>query len=451
MKPSLSRRRVLRAAGFALALPFLRSLEPRPARAAEGAAKRLVLWYQPDGDMEEKPYWFPRGSEQDFQLAEVSGVLEPVKQELIFLHGVHNGTPAGDCHSDYMPQMQTGGTRVDSIDQLIAAGLGGATPFRSLEFGVATDREASNGGRLSFKGGVALAPEADPNQMFLHIFRDRASSGGSAPADDVEAAARLKLLHEKRLSILDGVLEELGAVSGRVGQEDRLLLDQHATAVRDFEKTLSALNQSMGEATPASCGMPVLDVSALGGQTQWHGGIDNASVANLDKIAKVQQDLLLLALRCDMSRVVTFMYNRSLSSQTFEFLPVVNRTTISHLFAHTWRTTPEMESDFLLIKKWRASMFLQLVQALAAVPEDAGSMLDQTLLVWMCEMGLGSHAPSNIPFVIAGGGSAFRTGRFLQYSGAGEPHQKLYLSLAHAMGVPLASFGGVTEALPGLV
>ena len=135
------RRRILRAAGFALALPFLPSLEPRSARAATGTARRLILWYQPDGDMEDKPYWFPQGSEQDFTLGEISSVLEPVKSNLIFLHGVHNGTPAGDCHGDYMPQMQTGGTRTDSIDQLIAAGLGSPAPFPSLEFGVGTSRK----------------------------------------------------------------------------------------------------------------------------------------------------------------------------------------------------------------------------------------------------------------------------------------------------------------------
>jgi hypothetical protein len=453
MISTMNRRKLLRAAGFALTLPLLPSLEPRRARAADGTLKRLVLWYQPDGDMEDKPYWFPKGSEDDFQLGEASAVLEPVKSDCIFLHGVHNGTPAGDCHSDYMPNMQTGGTHQDSIDQLVAAGLDSRAPFPSLQFGVGTDREATNGGRLSFKGGVPLAPEADPNQMFLNIFRDRATGDGMPAAADPQAQQRLKYLQEKRQSILDGVLVELNEVSARVNPEDKQRLDAHASAVRDFEKTLSALNGNMAESASADCGAPTLDVSGLAGQSIWNGALENQSVPNLDKIGQAQQDLLVLALRCGMTRVATFMYNRSLSSQTFEFLPIVNKSTISHMFAHTWRISPAMESDFVVIKKWRASMFLKLVQALKAVNDGAGSLLDSTLLVWICEMGLGSHAPTNIPFVIAGGGSTFRTGRFLDYAGTGggEPHMKLYLSLAQAMGASLSDFGGATTGLPGLV
>jgi Protein of unknown function (DUF1552) len=452
MSSTLNRRKLLSAAGFALALPLLPSLEPRRAQAAGGAPKRLVLWYQPDGDMEDKPYWFPKGSQDNFQLGQASAVLEPIKSDCIFLHGVHNGTPAGDCHSDYMPNMQTGGTRKDSIDQLIAAGLHSTAAFPSLEFGVATDREATNGGRLSFKGGVPLAPEADPNKMFLNIFRDRAGSQGTPAMADPQAMQRLKFLQQKRQSILDGVLVELTEVSQRVNPEDKQRLDSHASAVRDFEKTLTTLNGAMAESAPADCGTPKLDVSSLTGQSVWNGALDNQSVPNLDKIAQVQQDLLVLALRCDMTRVATFMYNRSLSSQTFEFLPIVNKSTISHMFAHTWRISPEMESDFVTLKKWRAGMFLKLVQALKAVPDGAGTLLDSTLLLWLCEMGLGSHAPTNIPFVLAGGGSTFRTGRFLDYAGTGggEPHMKLYLSLAQALGVSLSEFGGATSGLSGL-
>jgi hypothetical protein len=445
----LDRRKVLRAAGFALALPLLPSLEPRRARAESADGKRLIFFYQPDGDMEDKPYWFPKGSEGSFQLGEVSAVLDPVKSDLIFLHGVHNGTPAGDCHSDYMPNMQTGGTKQDSIDQLIAAGLAGNAPFPSLEVGVGTDHDATNGGRLSFKQGVPLAPEANPNLLFARLFKDQ--SAQPAAAGDAEAAARLKLLQQRRLSILDGVLEELNAVSGKLGGDDRMRLDAHASAVRDFENTLVSLNGAMSQAAGADCAAPALDVSALTGQTLWNGGIDGASVPNLDKIADAQQAVLVLALRCGMTRVATLMYNRSLSSQTFEFLPIVNKTTISHMFAHTWRVSPELERDFVIVKQWRAGMFLKLIQALKAVPEGGGTLFDRTLLVWICEMGVGSHAPSNIPFVIAGGGGSFRTGRFLDYGGGGEPHMKLYLSLAQAMGVMLPEFGGVSTPLSGLV
>jgi hypothetical protein len=450
----INRRRFLKGAGFAIGLPFLESLRARKPRAADAGRKRLIFWYQPDGDMEDKPYWFPTGTGTNFQFGEASAVLAPIKDDIIMLHGVHNGTPAGDCHGDYMPNMVTGGTKVDSIDQLIAAGMKPPTPFQTLEFGVATDQQSSNGGRLSFKGGVALFPEADPNKMFMNLFRD-GQAGGGAPgaAPDPAAMQRLKYMQDKRLSILDGVLDELGSVAMSVSTDDRRRLDAHATSIRDFEKTLTALNGTMtATAVPADCSRPTLDLAGVAGQTRWYGGIDNASVPNLDKIAAVQQLLLMLALRCDLTRVATFMYNRSLSSQTFEFLPIVNKTTISHMFAHTWRTSPDMEKDFVIVKKWRASMFLSLIQALKSVPEGTGTMLDNTVVLWTCEMGLGSHQPTNIPFVIAGsGGGAFKTGRYLDYGATpGQSHGKLFVSLASAMGVQLPSFAGASGPLSGL-
>lgn len=443
----MTRRRFLRGAGWVIGLPYLESLAPRRAAAA-APRKRFVLWYQPDGDMEQRPYWFPTGGETTFQLGDASRPLEAVRQDIIMLHGVHNGNSAGDCHGDYMPNMMTGGTRKDSIDQVIAAGLKAPTPFPSLELGVGTDLKSSAGGRLSFRGGTALPPEANPNAMFAKIFADARAGSAATAAADPDATHKLQLMQQRRMSVLDGVLEELAAVSSAAGRDDRARLDAHASAVRDFEKTLSSLNAGTPDAPP-DCGKPAVDTSALAGQAKWNGGIENASVPNLDKIAAVQQQLLVLALRCDMTRVASLMYNRSLSSQTFEFLPIVNKTTISHMFAHTWRSSKQLEADFVVVKRWRASMFRDLVLALKDAREGAGTLLDSTVVLWTCEMGLGSHAPTNVPFVIAGNaGGALKTGRFLDYEG--ESHNKLFIALANAVGVPLTSFGNATGPLPRL-
>ena len=73
-------------------------------------------------------------------------------------------------------------------------------------------------------------------------------------------------------------------------------------------------------------------------------------------------------------------------------------------------------------------------------PGHKGSMLDNTLVLWTNELGKGnSHTLNDIPFVLAGGGFGFKMGRCLPC--AGSYHNRFLLSLAHAVGHPLETFG----------
>jgi hypothetical protein len=74
-------------------------------------------------------------------------------------------------------------------------------------------------------------------------------------------------------------------------------------------------------------------------------------------------------------------------------------------------------------------------------PGGEGSMLDNTTILWTNELGEGnSHTHSNIPWVFLGGGLGFETGRAVRFEG--ENHNRLLLSIAHAMGhTSLERFG----------
>jgi hypothetical protein len=80
-------------------------------------------------------------------------------------------------------------------------------------------------------------------------------------------------------------------------------------------------------------------------------------------------------------------------------------------------------------------------------------VLDHTLLMWGNEVSMGTtHTHDNMPFLLAGGGWAFRTGRFLKYDKAS--HADLLISILNAMGVEQTTFGTpetCTGPLPGLV
>jgi hypothetical protein len=102
---------------------------------------------------------------------------------------------------------------------------------------------------------------------------------------------------------------------------------------------------------------------------------------------------------------------------------------------------------------WHASLIARLFDRLAIIAEGEGSVLDSTLLFWGNEVSMGTtHSHDNMPFLLAGGTWAFRTGRYLKYNG--DPHGNLLVSLLNAMGVPDKSFGNSaysTGPLSGLV
>lgn len=83
-----------------------------------------------------------------------------------------------------------------------------------------------------------------------------------------------------------------------------------------------------------------------------------------------------------------------------------------------------------------------MAKRLSETPEPAGegSMLDNTLLVWTNELGKGnSHTLDNIPYVMVGGGFGFQMGRSLKFEKAA--HNRLWMSIAQAMGHNLTTFG----------
>ena len=77
-----------------------------------------------------------------------------------------------------------------------------------------------------------------------------------------------------------------------------------------------------------------------------------------------------------------------------------------------------------------------------AIPEGEGTVLDNTLLVWVNEHQKGNnHDRNEMPYVLAGkAGGAVKTGRWLRVDGS-VPHNNLWVGCLHAMGIEATSFG----------
>ena len=95
--------------------------------------------------------------------------------------------------------------------------------------------------------------------------------------------------------------------------------------------------------------------------------------------------------------------------------------------------------------------FAYLIDRLDKTPDGDGTLLDNTLVMLCSELGDSNlHDHDRVPFVLAGrAGNALETGRFLDYRGTNggknQPHTKLLVSVANALGVEIESYGFTGE------
>lgn len=462
---NVSRRLVLRSSVASVSLPFLASLAPKRAEAA--SPTRLILWFQPDGSMEKsdyspsvEPFW-PSGSTTGFSFAKTTAPLEDVKQHLVVVKGINLTQTKGGAsvHGTRMLNVLTAGAAT-SADQAISDKLKGRTQFPSLELGVASDANGNEKSRFSYRNNNAVSPEANPFRLYSRIFGGTLTGGGGAPPDlggggdpNVENKLLANLMW-RRKSVLDGVMEQMSSFKSRLGKNDLMRLEEHTTAIRDVENTL--VDRSLLEAgtapdkepmpTPSpaaggSCSSPDVSTYGLTANDKF-----TDTVSDMGRIAAVMHDLMLLALRCDKTRLVTMMYMRgSDDSQHYGFLAgVKDKTRGQHGFAHAWPNAskaPTGQADYTEIHLWRARLFRDLVLKMKGIDDGGGkTLLDNSLLVWFSDMGMGrDHVPENMPFIAAGSaGGKVRTGRFLQVNDMKQAN--VWLGLSKLVDADLGSF-----------
>ena len=91
MNRLFSRRNILRGAGVALTLPWMESLAPKAARAADEVRKRYLPIYLPNGTAE---FWKPAspGQGDNWKLSSILEPLTLLKKKVTVLTNMENGT-----------------------------------------------------------------------------------------------------------------------------------------------------------------------------------------------------------------------------------------------------------------------------------------------------------------------------------------------------------------------
>ena len=429
--PNFSRRALLGTIGASAALaPFIPMLESQAG--GDAAPKRLILLFSPNGTLHER--WAPTGTESDFQLTEILSPLEYYKDQmciLAWLEFVRQGL--GDVHQMGMACLWTGNqlnpgdfgggdggsagwAGAASIDQAIAQQLGDATPYRSLEFGV-QNGGATNWSRMCYAGSDApIAAENSPEAMFTRLFADLGV--------DTSELDRIKA---ERRSVLDLVGSDLASLQNKYSSADKQKIDAHLEAIREIERRNDL-------ATP-TCEPPMQDY-----------GLDFNANANFPAVSRLMIDKMVMSLACDLTRVASLQWSRSVSQTEFTWVGAGRHHDLSHL----GDADSTMITEITAINQWYAAEVKYLLDTMAAIPEGDGTLLDNSLVVWGNELSRGnSHGNRPVPFVTFGScGGAIQTGRWLTYDNVA--HNRLLVALAQAMGVDIQSFGNNDPGSGGL-
>lgn len=439
---SLSRRAALIRFGGLAALPLLDAMFPGKARADVAVyPRRFVVFFSSCGTIPTR--WAPTGGERDFQLSPILAPLEPFRDDIIVIQGVdQQGGGAGVGHAAGMGGMLTGNglnpgpfsagggsnsgwASSISVDQRIANAIGNDTAFKSVELGVQVG-PADNMGRMCYAGtNRPVPPQDNPYRAFARVFSDLTRD-----------PAELAKVRAHRLSVLDRVAGRYQRLSARLGAADRQKLEAHLGSIREIESRLAIV-----PAPSPACQVPVLDA-----------GIDLAANDSFPHIGKLQMDLLVTALACDLTRVASLQWSRSASPIRFTWLHLDEG---HHDLSHHGDDDATAIDRLTSINRWYAEQLAYLIGRMKQIPEGDGTLLDNTVVLWCNELAKGNvHGRADAPYVLAGGaGGALATGRFLRFDG-NVPHNNLLLSLIHAFGQDDSSFGNpdwCTGPLAGLI
>jgi hypothetical protein len=426
----VSRRHFLRAAGVALALPFLDSMRPpfagttfAASRSAPDAPPRRFFAVCNNLGLLHEPF-FPKDSGKDYTLSPYLQFLRDYRNDFTVMTGVSHPNVDGGHPSDIAfltaaPHPASGSFRNSiSLDQLIAERIGNLTRFPSLTLGV-------NGGARGLSGtrtGVAIPPEESASSVFRQLFLQ-------GTPDEIDA--RIRELDTGR-SILDAVADQTKDLQRNLGTRDRGRLDQYISSVRDLEHRLQ---ESKGwERKPK----PAVRVAQP---------VDPTSPAQYMQKVKLMYDLARLAFETDSTRAVTLMLN-SVGTPVMQ----IEGETITdgyHNLSHHGMAADKL-AQLKVIDEWHMKLLADLFKDLKATHEAEETLLDRTMILYGSNLGdANAHSTTNLPTLFAGGG--FRHGQHLAFDRERNyPLPNLFVSVLQRMGIPERSFASGTGTMRGL-
>jgi hypothetical protein len=434
---SMPRRTFLRGVGAAaVALPFFDAMTPAFAAPAKSPV-RLAFLYVPNGiDMknwnveQEGPFGaFPR----------IMKPLEPFRDDMLQLGNLtHNSGRAlldgagdhGRCSGSYLTGIQVRKTTTDikasiSCDQIIANKIGNQTRFASLELGMDDSRQAGDcdsGYSCAYTNNLAwrsetqpLPPILDPRALFERLF----GSGVVLSPEETDRQARY------RRSILDFVTNDTKRLQSSLGPTDRRKLAEYLSSIREVERQLEKAERESVAINP---------------------GMDKPYGVPPDfgEHFKLMTDMMTIAFRADLTRVVTFMMTREGTSRAYREIGIADG---HHPCTHH-QGKPDLMEKVTQINEYHTKQLAGWLGTLKATSDGDSNLLDSSMIVYGAGLSDGNrHLHEDLPTLLIGrGGGYFKPGRRVIFRKE-TPRSNFHLTLMDRMGVPTENFGDASGPL----
>ncbi len=390
------------------------------ALACGGAIpRRFGLFFWGNGNRPDQ--WTPASDGADYELTEELAPLVNVKSKICVVSGlavkVDNLVP----HLSGAAGLLTGYDLVSSdgndtmgaatIDQLIAAEIGGDTLYASIQT-AATD---SSG--MSYNGPNSRnPPETDPYTLYEKLF----GATFREPGEEGVVDPTLGL----RRSVLDSVMDDIATLQSKLGAADKARLDQHLTGVRELEERLAKLEEDP----------PSLESCARPESEPLSSYPDEDGRPQISARSRAMVDMLAMAFACDQTRVFGHYLTDPVSNTLFP-----GASAGHHNLTHD---EPGEQPEVHAITVQVMQEFAYLLEKFDSIPEADGTLLDNCAILGTTEVSLGqTHDITEIPVVI--GGSAcgtIQTGiHYRSYTA--DNASKLMLTLMRSMDILATGFG----------
>jgi hypothetical protein len=416
-----------------------------------------------------------RDLRQDFSL--VSGLRIPYSLTSAEAADVPAGGAFRDFHgggsspllSGMRSQSATFSARGITSDQVVAALHAGKTAIPSLVLRAQpsfylSGYSFSGRHRMSYRAANdPIEAQDSPRVAFQTAF-------GNFTPNDTADRARFDWTQRSRRSVLDLITQKRQRLLGELGAADKQRLGQHFDEIRSLEQRIAQLPpQASGSCSkPADPGAD----PAVGGDNAGSGSDTIATSSGYSQEherARLLLDLIHMSFVCDLTRAATLQI--TVFQSHMNVYPVTGNLDSPvpltrpiradlHEVGHNGDADMRGQLAVSLCLQWHLGHYAYLIDKLKASPEGAGSVLDNSAIVFMPEAGHGRHlnTPSDaapkthsveeMVLLVAGRAGGLAPGRHIATQGA-HPAQCL-LGCMRAVGVSDDTFGEISGIVPEL-
>ena len=404
----LSRRAFLKGTGVCLSLPLLDAMCPAFGQSAAPVPRRMVAIETNMGILPQ--FFFPDKAGRDFALTPYLERLASHRDQMtvfsgVSLPGVTGAHAAERCFLTGTPHPERGGFRNwVSLDQYAAELIGNRTRYPSLVLAVSGENPT-----LSYtRSGAPIPAEKSPKKLFQKLF---------VQGKPEEVEANIEALRQGR-SMLDFVGDQSKRLNKSLSAADQRRMDQYLTSVRELEQRLASSQEWEKKPKPHVDAQPPDDIE---------------DAREFVKRTKLTFDVVKLALETDSSRIVSIFID----------------TTVIHNITHHGNR-PEVIAELRAKEEGQFGALNDFLTSLAQTKEESQSLLDRTSVLYGTCMGsANSHANTNLPVLLAGGG--YKHGQHLAFDTENNyPLSNLYVSMLQRLGIETDKFSTATGSMRGL-